>query len=163
MSRAIFSVMAGLLCTLAGIRHAASIKADAERLSRWIQLLTHLKLLLTEGFLSLPEALLSAADMQRLPDSLLRDMAARIQASPLLSLHDAYLQCSGDHIEQESLSRLFSRLGRGTKENRLLALEQSIAELELLASSAAQKAAKDSRLWLTLGMTGGICLTLFLL
>ena len=163
MNRALFAVMAGLLCALAGVRHATSLKADAERLSRWIQLLTHLKLLLSEGMLSLPEALLSAADMQRIPDSLLRDIAARVQATPLLSLHDAYLQCCGDHIEQEPLARLFPRLGRGTKENRLLALEQAIAELELLASSATEKAAKDSRLWLTLGMTGGICLTLLLL
>lgn len=163
MSRTVFAIMAGLFCALAGVKHAASLKGDADRLSRWVQLLTHLSLLLKEGTLSIPEALCTAATNLQLPDRLMQDMAARIQGNPLLSLADAYRQCSEACMEHELLTRLFTRLGHGTKENRILAVEQSIAEMRLLASFAAGKAMKDARLWQTLGFTGGICLTILLL
>ncbi|MDD6051876.1 MAG: hypothetical protein PUC00_11515 [Clostridiales bacterium] len=163
MSRAILSVMAGLLCALAGMRYAASLQGDALRLSRWEQVLRHLELLLREGTLSIPDALCAAADEALPPDNLLRDMAARLSASPLTSLREAYQACSGPCPEQTVLSRLFDRMGRGTKESRCLAVQQGSEEIALLARSAQAKADKDVKLYRTLGLVGGACLTILLL
>lgn len=163
MIRTILAIMAGLLCALAGMKHAASLNGDAARLARWVQLLSHLSLLIREGTLSIPEALCTAADGLQLPDRLMQEIAARVHATPLLTLSDAYAQCSSDSIEREVLLRLFTRLSRGTKESRLLAVEHACEELQLLSSAASQKAAKDARLWQTLGFTGGVCVTILLL
>lgn len=163
MSRAVLAVMAGLLCALAGAKHAAALKGNAIRLSRWGPLLKRLTLLLHEGTMSLPQALCTAADGHALPDELLRDVASTLAANPLLSLSDAFKACHFDGTEQDVLVRLFSRLGHGSKDARCLALEQACAELELLASSASSKADKDARLWQTLGLIGGTCLTILLL
>lgn len=163
MSRAVIAIMAGLLCALAGLKYAADIKADASRLSRWVQLLEHLVLLLKEGVMSIPEALCTAADQQSPPDKLLRDIAGRISTTPLLTLAEAYAQCSVSSLETSSLTRMFTRLGRGTKEQRCLAVSQCADEMRLLAQHASAKAEKDARLWQTLGSIGGICLTIMLL
>lgn len=163
MSRSVLAVMAGLLCALAGVKHAAALKSDASRLSRWGQLLKHLTLLLHEGAMSIPQALCAAADGHAPPDKLLRDVASKLAANPLLSLTDAFIACHYDSAERDVLARLFSRLGHGTKEARCLALEQTCAELELLAHTASIRADKDARLWQTLGFIGGACLTILLL
>lgn len=159
----VLALMAGLLCALAGARHAASLKADAARLSRWGQLLRHLTLLLREGAFSIPEALCAAADDALPPDKLLRDMASHLSASPLLTPGEAFAQCAGDCPEKALLARMFQRLGRGSKESRILAVEQACEEIGLLAESASARAEKDVKLWQTLGLTGGVCLTLLLM
>ncbi len=164
MTRAVLAVMAGLLCALAGMKHASSIKGDAARLGRWVKMLTHLTLLLREGSMSIPEALRAAADGPDAPDDTLRTMAEKMSASPLLTLAEVFLQCSiGDCPERSLLHRMFTRLGRGTKESRCLAVEQAAQEMELLAKSAAEKADKDAKLWQKLGLIGGISLTILLL
>lgn len=163
MSRAVLAVMAGLLCTLAGAKHANRLQYDANRLKRWTALLNHLELLLSEATLSIPQALCTAADSHLQPDILLRTMASAIQSQPLLSLEEAFLQCSQEVTEIPTLVRLFSRLGRGSKENRCLAVHQATQELEFLAQGAANKAEKDTKLWQTLGFIGGACLTILLL
>lgn len=163
MSRAVLAVMAGLLCSLWGVKHAASLKAEASRLTRWIHVLNHLTLIIREGTLSIPRALCAAADGTHAPDKLLRSIAGALQASPLLTLPEAYRQCSPSAPEGELLERMFTRLSHGTKESRLLALEQAASEMKLLAEEASARAAKDVKLWQTLGFTGGICLTILLL
>lgn len=163
MSRAIVAVMAGLLCALAGLKHASALKGDAARQSRWVQVLSHLALLLREGTLSIPEALCTAADGSLAPDELLRAMAARMSASPMTGLGEAFLASCGDCAEKDVLTRLFARVGRGSKESRVLAAEQGAEEMRLMAASASAKAEKDAKLWQTLGFTGGICLTILLL
>lgn len=163
MTRAVLSMMAGLLCAFAGLKYAASLKAEAVRLQRWVQLLQHLTLLIREGTLPLPEALFAIAEGNALPDAQLRDMAGQMHKSPLLTLTEAYRCAAPFGTETETLCRMFSRLGRGTKENRVLAVEQATDELALLARRAAAKAEKDAKLWQTLGLTGGICLTILLL
>ena len=62
MIRAVLAVMAGLLCALAGLRHASGLSQEASRLRRWCQLLQHLALHLRQGVLSIPDALLACAD-----------------------------------------------------------------------------------------------------
>lgn len=163
MTRAVLSMMAGLLCAFAGLKYAASLKADAIRLHRWVQLLRHLSLLIREGTLPLPEALCAVAEGNALPDAQLRNMAGQMNNSPLLTLKEAYQCVSPSGEEKETLFRMFSRLGRGTKENRALAVEQASEELALLSRNASDKAEKDAKLWQTLGVTGGICLTILLL
>lgn len=163
MSRAVLAVMAGLLCALAGVKHASSLKADAGRISRWVQLLEHLALLLHQGALSIPEALCAAADQAHPADQLLRDMASAMHASPLLSPADAFRAHQLSWQERDILARLFVRLGRGSRESRCLAVQQGAAELHLLAGAASEKAEKDAKMWQTLGFTGGICLTIMLL
>lgn len=162
MSRAILAVMAGLLCALAGVKHASALKADAARISRWVQVLEHLTLLLRQGMLSIPEALCAAADGPHPPDKLLRDMASAMHGSPLLSLPEAFKICPSWQ-ERDVLGRMFARMGHGSRESRVLAAEQAAAELRLLATAASAKAEKDAKLWQTLGFTGGACLTIMLL
>lgn len=163
MTRTVLAIMAGLLCMLAGMKYAASLRAEAVRLSRWVQLLSHLALLLQEGTLSIPEAFLSAADRPSPPDQILRGTASLLAASPLLTPADAFRQSCSDCREKEPLLRLFARLGRGSKESRILALEQARDELRLLAQAASARADKDVKLWQTLGLVGGACLTILLL
>ena len=163
MSRAVIAVMAGLLCTLAGMKHGAALAADAHRLTRWCQLLRHLTLLLQEGTMSIPEALCTASDGLQPPDKLLRAIAMKLQSSPLMTLAEAFHVCSGECTERELLTRMFTRLGQGSKESRVLALEQASKEMKLLADAASARAEKDVKLWQTLGFTGGICLTILLL
>lgn len=163
MSRAVMAIMAGLLCALAGMKHASSLKSNAVRLKRWGQILPCLALILREGTLSIPEALCAAADGALPPDRLLHDMAVRISSKPMTSLTDAFLACCGECPEQALLTRMFARLGQGTKESRCLAVEQSAEEMAVLAKSADEKAEKDVKLWQTLGFIGGACLTILLL
>lgn len=163
MIRAVLALMSGLLCTLAGIRHAARLKQDASRLERWVQLLNYLALLLGEGTLSIPEALSAASDGSDPPDKLFREIAGRLASHPLLSPADAYAQLAPSWTEMAALSRMFHRLSRGSRESRVLAARQTAEEIRLLADSAAATAAKDARLWQTLGLIGGICLTILLL
>ena len=163
MSRAVIAVMAGMLCALAGIKHGTSLKADAHRLTRWCQLTRHLALLISEGTMPIPQALCTAADGSHLPDKLLHQIAITLQSSPLMTLADAFRACCGDYPERALLMRMFTRLGQGSKENRILALEQATKEMTLLAEAASVRAEKDVKLWQTLGITGGICLTILLL
>lgn len=163
MSRTILAVMAGLLCAVAGMRHAASLRGDAIRLNRWVQLLRHLLLLMREGTLSVPEALCAAADTPLPPDRLLRAIAAQLTASPMQTVSDAYKALGGTCTEHTALARMFERLSHGSKESRLLALEQCADEIGLMAATAATKADKDVRLWQTLGLIGGLCLSILLL
>ena len=163
MTRAVLAMMAGLLCAFAGMKYASALKADASRLNRWVQLLRHLALLVREGTMALPEILWTVADESGQPDMLLREMARHMQTSPLLTMAEAYLHCSAPTLEKDVLSRMFARLGRGTKESRSLAVEQSAEEMVLLAEKSSARAEKDAKLWQTLGFTGGICLTILLL
>ena len=155
--------MAGLLCALAGARYASGIKKDAARLSRWVQLLHHLVLLLREGAMSIPEALCAAADESHIPDKLLREMAARLTALPMLTPAEAFSKHAPEGQEKAVLARMFHRLGRGSKESRILAVNQAADEITLLAKVACSRAEKDVRLWQTLGLTAGICLTILLI
>ena len=163
MSRAVLAVMAGLLCALAGMRHANRLQSDKNRLQRWVQLLQHLALLLEEGTMSIPQAFSAVADGRLPPDELLQTMASAIQSQPLLTLESAFQQHCKDAAEKPTLARMFTRLGRGSKENRCLAVRQAAQEITLLAQTAAAKAEKDTKLWQTLGFIGGACLTILLL
>ncbi len=163
MTRAVLALMAGLLCALAGAKYAANLKGEATRLSRWVELLRHLALLLEEGTLPLPQALCTAADSSRPPDALLREISAIMQEEPLVTLEQAFLRCCSDWHEKPLLQRMFSRLGHGSKNNRQLAVEQSAREMEQLAQQASARAEKDVKLWQTLGFIGGTCLTILLL
>ena len=163
MSRAVIAVMAGMLCTLAGIKHGASLKADARRLERWCHLLQHLTLLLQEGTLSIPGVLCAAAEGPHPPDKLLQSIAMKLHSSPRMTLAEAFDACASECPEQELLARMFNRMGQGSRESRVLALEQSAKEMKLLAEAASARAEKDVKLWQTLGFTGGICLTILLL
>lgn len=163
MIRAVPAVMAGLLCGLCGLRYATALRGEATRLSRWSALLASLALILSERRLSLPDAMLAAADSNAPADTLLRQVAQAMQTSPMTQPEEAFDHLAISGAERGLLQRLFCRLGRGTLDSRLLALEQARAELDHLAMQAAQRAEKDARLWQTLGWTGGACLTLLLL
>ncbi len=163
MSRSILAIMAGLLCALAGIRHAAALRGEAARLTRWTALLRRLCLLLQEGVLPIPEALLSAADDTQAPDQLLRTLARELQRSPMKTLAQSYARHGSAQAEQPILQRMFLRLGQGSRELRSLAVEQAAQELHLLAEAARERSSKDAKMWQTLGFIAGACLTLMLL
>lgn len=136
---------------------------DAVRLRRWVQLLSHLALLLRQGLMSIPEALLSCADRHTDADRLLQAMVNLLQKEPMLSLAEAFSQCCSGSNEQPVLSRMFKHLGHGLQENRCQAVQQATEEMRMLADQAASRAEKDVRLWQTLGLIGGLCLTILLL
>jgi len=163
MSRTVLALMAGLLCMLAGLKYATALKGEAARLSRWALLLEHLSLLVEEGTLPMPQALCAAADAAGPPDTLLRSMADRLQQEPLTTLEQAFRQLCPDWPEKPALRRMFSNLGRGSRESRHLAVTQTAREIDLLAQRASSAAEKDVKLWQTLGFLGGICLTILLL
>ena len=58
---------------------------------------------------------------------------------------------------------MFTQLGHGLQESRCRAVEHALEEIRLLAQAAARKAEKDVKLWQTLGLIGGLCLTILLL
>lgn len=145
------------------MQRAAAIRADAARLARWVQVLQHLSLLIKEGTLAIPHALLAAADAPQPPDKLLRDIAARMRSAPASTLADDFRACCPDWQERPLLDRMFTRLGHGSQMSRAQAVGQALEEMRLLADAARSKADKDVRLWQTLGLTGGICLTILLL
>lgn len=163
MTRAALALTAGLLCAFAGFRHASRLKATAIRLARWVQLLHHLSLLLDQGTLSIPELLCTAADGHQKPDQLLLQIAGLLRNDPLLSPEAALGRCEADTPEEDVLCRFFQRLGHGTKESRSLAAAQAAQELQLLQTKANAAAEKDVKLWQTLGLVGGLCLTILLL
>lgn len=163
MMRAMLAVSAGLLCGVYGMHYAVNVKQDAQSLLRWTQLLENLSLIIREQALALPAALRQAADSSLEPDRLLHDVASALEAEPLLSLADAFRRCSRSASDNDVLYRLFIRLGRGSAESRLLALQQTRDALTLLAQRASQRAERDARLYRTLGWTGGVCLTILLL
>lgn len=163
MTRAALAVMAGLLCGLAGLRHASAMKAEAARLRRWSHMLARLALLLSEQSMPIPAVLRLAADGREAPDRLLQQVAAALEADPLDSLPEAFGRECPPCPEREILLRLAAQLGRGSAESRSLAAEQTGAAFSQMASHAEALAAKDAKLWQTLGWTGGACLTLLLL
>ena len=163
MIRAMLAIMAGILCTVAGLRHASTLTKEAQRLRRWETILQHLLLLLRQGQLSIPEALLTCADEHTDADRLLRELVHQIQETPLTTLLNAFIHSNPEPTEQPLLARMFTRLGHGMQENRCQAVMQAAEEMQLLAQAAAQKAEKDVKLWQTLGMIGGLCLMILLL
>lgn len=163
MTRAALAVMAGLLCALAGVRRAGALRTEQAELQRWTDLLAVLTLLIEEGALSLPDALLAAADGHGTPDQLLHAMADLMKREPLTSPCDAYDALAGASPARETIRRMFCRLGHGTLDSRRLAAKQAAAEIALMAQQSAQRVQKDARLFQTLGFTGGAALALLLL
>ena len=163
MTRMLLALMAGLLCGMAGCKYAAALQADAIRLKCWDAVLKRLLLLLREGIHSIPEALRTAAGDHSSPDELLRRMSAWMIGHPAATCAEAFDVQACRWQEKDILSTLFSGIGHGSKESRCLAVEQAMTALAFQAQQAAARAEKDVRLWQTLGLTGGICLTMLLL
>lgn len=163
MSRTTLAVASGLLLALAGMRRASSLRSEAARLCRWMELLEQLALILSERSASLPQALRIAADRTLLPDRLCHSVAAQMHLHPVEPLGDIFARLSTPCAEHDTLLRMFSRLGRGTLESRQQAIAQAGEELALLTEQAQQRAARDAKLWQTLGWVGGACLTLLLI
>ncbi len=162
MMRTVWAVLAGLLCALLGLRRAWALRHEADRLHRWGQMLAHLALLMREG-LPLPEALCKVAIGHGTPDELLRKAGESLRENPLLPLEETIRAEALPLREGETLLRMMERLGRGSLEDRLLALEQGQQEISLMAKSSAESAEKDAKLYQTLGITGGVCIALYLL
>ena len=163
MTRAALAVMAGLLCAAAGLRRAGAIKGSAIRLHRWTQILEHLSLILAEGGSTLPEAFEQAATDTLAPDELLRALARDLRHQPLTPLPALYAAHAQPGPEQDALSRLMQRLGRGSLDMRCQAVSQAAEELALLAKQSREEADRDAAMWRNLGFIGGACLTLMLL
>lgn len=163
MTRSFFAVAAGLLCGLYGLRLSSALREEAQMLRRWTELLARLALLIGEETLPLPDVLLHAADGSLRPDRLVQDVAHAITADPLLSLQDAFDERCPVFDGHDVLLRLFARLGHGSASSRYHAVEQARDALALLASQKSDIAARDAKLYRTLGWTAGACLTIMLL
>lgn len=163
MMQMLLAVIAGGITGLAGWRYAASLRAEAARLRRWNEILEHLKLILGECACSMADALRQAGDGHMPPDTLLHRLADGLQADPLLPLGDHFDRLCDDCPEKAELMRMFVRLGRGSLENRIMAVEQAALEIHLRQKAAAERSAKDAALWQKLGWIAGACLTLMLI
>lgn len=163
MIRSVLAIAAGLLCGMYGMRLSASLRQEALVARRWVELLARLELLVGESVLSLPDALNHAADGASLPDRLLQHAAQALRDDPLTSLKEAFARLCPACPGQDALLRLFDRLGRGSAANRQLALQQAGEAMQLVADQTAERAARDAKLYATLGWTGGACLTILLL
>ena len=163
MIRPVLAVFAGLLCGLIGQRQARRIREEGANLSRWEQLLRRLALLLREGTLSLPEALVQSAGEDSAPALMLRRLGGELAEHPLSSLPELYAWAASAGPEAPVLSRLMAQLGRGSLESRCQAAEQAAEEIALLARAATERAATDAKLHASLGWTCGACLTILLL
>ena len=163
MIRAVLAVTAGLLAGVAGMRQARRLRGDAERLTRWENLLRHLSLILSEGASTLPEAFEQASGEDRAPDKIMRALAQGVRTCPLTPLPDVLKPLNVALPERDALLRMAERVCRGSLVSRCQAVDQTAAEIALMASSARDKAAKDARMWTTLGFVGGACLTLVLI
>lgn len=159
----VFAIAAGMICVLAGSRHAASLRGDAQQLQRWSEIAARLALLLEEQSASLPEVLRTAADADTDVDELLRQMARDMDANPLTSAAQAFSFRFENCQQRDTLLRMFSLLGRGSVQARSAACRQCAAFLTQEASKARAAAEKDAKMWRTLGWTGGVCLTLMLI
>lgn len=162
-ARVTLAIAAGLLCGAMGLRRAAALCRDAQRLHRLEALLRHLALLLREGGGSLPEVLRAAATSPGLPDDTLRALADGLVRNPLADLSGLYAGLPACQPEDGVLRRLMPRLGRGSVSQRCQAVEQAADEIALLAASTREKAEKDAPMHRTLGWVFGACLTLMLL
>lgn len=161
--RLFMALTAGCLCALAGIRQAFFLRSEALRLNRWAVLLDRLSLLLSEAFLPMPDLLESAADGSTQPDRLLHAVAGDIKATPLLTIPEAFSRHCPPCTERDTLLRMAEQLSRGSAESRSLAASQAGAYIRHLSDAANKRAARDARLWQTLGWTGGACLALMLM
>lgn len=163
MTRSVFAVAAGLLCGLYGLRLSSALREESQVLHRWTEMLARLELLISEETLPLPDVMLHAADGSLPPDRLMRDVAQAITADPLLSLQDAFSARCPAFDGHDVLLRLFARLGRGSSSSRRLAVQQAHDALALLAAQKSDRAARDAKMYRTLGWTAGACLTIMLL
>lgn len=163
MTRTVLALCAGLLCALAGFRHAAFLRQEAARLRAWTAALKRLSLLMQEGALPLPQALRQAGAELPGPDKLLSLVAEALTADPLLTLPEAFDRTCPPCTERNALMRLADGISRGSLESRCLACDHAADGIAQLSSEAADLATRDARLWQTLGFTGGACLTLMLI
>lgn len=162
MNRAFLAAAAGILCAAAGLRQSLQLQRDAATLGRWCSLLQHLALMMRSG-MALPDAFDACADQQGEPDRILRELAQALRVTPLLPLHRHAEQMLPAGISRNALLRMFSALGHGPLDMRLQAVSQAQEELLLLHKDAEKRAEKDAKLYRTLGLTAGVCLTLLLL
>lgn len=163
MIRPLLALASGLLLAAAGFRHAGYLRQRCDRLQRWTQLLRHLALLMKEGAGTLPEIILMAARESALPDRIFQQLAHAMQARPFeypRALADLSLL---EPREQEILDRLLTRLGAGSRDSRLLALEGTIGQMEQLLSESLPQVQKECKMWRQLGLLGGACLALWLI
>lgn len=163
MNQTFLAVISGLLCALIGMRRAAYLRSEARRLSAWHDALQRLQLLLCEATLPLPDALRRAGNGLSAPDKALTAAADLLLAQPLLTLPEIFEQVLVVSPEQPVLLHLAEELSHGSLDSRCLACEQCTALISQLASEAATRAARDVKLFQTLGWSGGICLTLILI
>lgn len=160
MMRPFLAVMAGMLLGVAGMRRARQLRVHAANHVRWVNLLSHLSLLLQQAAYTLPEALRLAADQPLQPDAWLCALAdgitqkriSALPASPVLPGQDA-----------DILNRYVPRLLHGALESRVQATEQARDEFVLLMKSAQADAGREAKMWSQLGWTLGAALTLLLL
>lgn len=157
------AVLAGVLCGAAGMRRAAGMRGDAARLKRWDAVLARLLLLLRESAYALPDALDMAADGAGEPDAALHALACSLRQSPRISM---LAQVQALHLlepERPALERMAEHLSRGSLSVRCLAVEQAMDELRPLGTAAQEAAARDGKMWTSLGWTVGTCVTMMLL
>lgn len=163
MTHLALAVVSGMLCGVMGTRYAASLRQSARRLIRWEELLSCLAQLLSERAYSLPEAFTLAAREDTPCDALLRRLSCAMKEQPLRPLVELLDTTGLSGAEADVLRRMLSRVSRGSMEARCLAVRQAAEEMRLLAQSARESAARDAKMWSSLGWTAGACVTLLLL
>lgn len=151
----IFALGAGLCCLCLGLGAGAALDRRRERLGAWRRALERMDTAMGER---LPLGrILCRGDLKEL-----RAMAEDLAAEPLLSLKAAWERRARGQEAAEVLNELFEQLDSGDLAARRQALKQAAAQLEGLEQLAAREAERSRPLLRSLGLWGGLALTLLL-
>ncbi|MBQ2700892.1 MAG: stage III sporulation protein AB [Clostridia bacterium] len=150
---AIFALGTGLCCLFMGLSAGAALTDRQRRLEEWGRALERMENAL-ESRCPLPEVLRRGA----VP--VLEAMARMLEREPLLSLQEAWRQ-TGEN--EPVLEALFEKLDGSSLPQGHLALKQAREQIVHQAHEAEAKAKKNQPLYRSLGLMGGLAVSLLLL
>lgn len=163
MIRLVFAGLAAVACVLLGWEEARRLLSRVERLKAWIRALELVDLRLVHDGIPLREAVLQEGEGE--PARRLKEFSGALAANPRLSAREAW-EASGksqEAPEDKLLAECFAALGTGVLEKRRTAISQAAEQLKALLEEAQAKAARDCKLYRSMGLCGGVALLLILL
>ena len=161
--RLICALAAAGACILLGMDASRRLKARVVNLAAWLRALEWIDVKLLHEGIPLREVVLVEGEGE-VPGR----MAAFSRAltdNPRCTAAQAW-QASGKSQgapEDKVLADCFSALGTGVLEKRRTAIAQAAGQLRVLQKEAEEKAARDCKLYKSLGLAGGAALFLILL
>lgn len=163
MIRLACALMAAAACALLGFDAARRLRLRVRRLASWMRALEWIDVKLVSEGIPLREVVLKEGEGE--VSQRLHAFSRALQDNPRFSAAQAWAASGKDQSAPEDavLAQCFSALGAGTLEKRRTALHQAMGQLRVMEKEAEEKAAKDCRLYKSMGLAGGAALLLILL